>query len=136
VRPELLGCVLRTLSPDRRTPNPPKPSINILNPDQGGAVDGYIGCYSDSTSARTLRHVLEVASSGMTSQRCQALAAEAGFSVFGLGGGNMCWADDAAPGASLKAATGDCSAACTGDASQSCGGALKLSVFTRAVGAA
>ncbi|GAA5866807.1 hypothetical protein JCM8547_003569 [Rhodosporidiobolus lusitaniae] len=91
------------------------------------ATYSYLGCYTDSVSARTL--VDGLGSQDWTAKNCLSLAAAQGYKYAGLIYGGECWgADEIASSGSVQSAI-ECNWKCANDASTTCGGEKGLDVY-------
>ena len=100
----------------------------------------FTGCYTDSTSNRTLQAV-EFADLGaghvVTTTKCISFCANAGYHIAGTEYGSQCFCDDAIMGSGVNVDDGapplgpdGCGDPCEGDATQYCGGSLRLLVYS------
>ncbi|KAI9449277.1 WSC domain-containing protein [Lactarius psammicola] len=94
-----------------------------------GAAGGWTsrGCYSDSTSSRTLER--RVDPGNVTVESCVSTCQSQSFTIAGLEFGQECWCGNQiqSPGASIS--QGACNKACTGDNTEVCGGPDALQVY-------
>ncbi|KAH9478079.1 WSC domain-containing protein [Psilocybe cubensis] len=88
-----------------------------------------IGCYSDTSSARTLRVAAYTDVTGMTIESCIAFCTPAGYKYAGVEFARECYCDNVieSPGALISDDT--CNMTCTGDADEICGGPGGLNIF-------
>ncbi|KFY43831.1 hypothetical protein V494_01795 [Pseudogymnoascus sp. VKM F-4513 (FW-928)] len=89
-----------------------------------------LGCFSDSSTARTLRTqiIIPDQNSILTREICQNACDKEGFLYSGVEYAHQCWCDQQLHGA---LATGGCTSPCAGDASQMCGGSDRLNVMKK-----
>ncbi|KAI0065296.1 WSC-domain-containing protein [Artomyces pyxidatus] len=88
------------------------------------------GCFSDSTSQRTLERRVDAGNVTVESctAECQSESFDTGFTVAGLEFGQECWCGtQIAPGLSLPQSA--CDQACVGNSSEVCGGPNALEVY-------
>ncbi|KAL2060629.1 hypothetical protein VTL71DRAFT_9270 [Oculimacula yallundae] len=83
-----------------------------------------VGCYTDTTNARTLSASYNIA--GNTNEKCQAACQAGGFKYSGTEFGNQCFCGNSI--APTGQVTGDCLTPCQGDATSKCGGINRLSL--------
>jgi hypothetical protein len=92
-----------------------------------------LGCYTDSTAARTLKYNVQVSGgpSGLTHETCQASCFAEGHTLSGTEYSGECWCDDELENTGALASDGNamCNMACNGDATQMCGGPDRLTLF-------
>ncbi|KAG9005542.1 hypothetical protein FRB94_001469 [Tulasnella sp. JGI-2019a] len=93
------------------------------------APSGYLGCYIDSGSSRTLG-AYTVTTSTMTNAQCVQTCSGLGYAYAGTEYGNECYCGNTLPASLKDATTADCNAPCAGATGQICGGTYKLSVYT------
>ncbi|KAJ6515444.1 WSC domain-containing protein [Mycena sanguinolenta] len=96
-----------------------------ITPQQVGTWE-YVGCFSDSVSARQLAHQQTI-SGGVTVESCTAACKTSGFSFAGLEDGQECWCGSSVPTSSLGNSA--CATACVANTREFCGGPSKLSVY-------
>lgn len=86
----------------------------------------YTGCYTDSTSSRSLNAAFYYDNNAMTPQSCISFCSGKGYAVAGVEYSAECYC-----GATVPYYTGDgCNMPCTGDAGTACGGPNRLSVYS------
>ncbi|KAJ7906565.1 WSC domain-containing protein [Mycena leptocephala] len=86
-----------------------------------------IGCHTDSTSGRTLKHLVAVSSPNMTVESCLDSCATGGYILGGVEFGEECYCGNAllyGYGASQA-----CNKPCSGNASELCGGPVALNLY-------
>ncbi|KAG4439545.1 hypothetical protein IFR05_004985 [Cadophora sp. M221] len=83
-----------------------------------------VGCYTDSTTARTLSATYNIA--GNTQEKCQAACQAGGFKYSGTEFGSQCFCGNNI--ASTAGLAGDCLTPCPGDSTTKCGGINRLSL--------
>ncbi|KAH9052789.1 WSC domain-containing protein [Lactarius vividus] len=85
------------------------------------------GCYSDSTSSRSLER--RVDPGDVTVESCVSTCQAQSFTIAGLEFGQECWCGNQiqSPGASISQSS--CNKACTGDNTEVCGGPDALQVY-------
>ena len=119
------------------TANAPATSTSNAPPaatPTGGDPDwAYLGCYTDSTQARTLMFA-EDAGDAPTAKTCIAACVAAGYTLAGVEYGGECYCDNKLNNNGGPAPDGaaGCNMPCNGDASQTCGGPNRLSMYTPA----
>ncbi|KAH9485989.1 WSC domain-containing protein [Psilocybe cubensis] len=88
-----------------------------------------IGCFSDSTDARTLRTAAFTDVTGMTIESCLAFCVPAGYKYAGVEFSRECYCDNniESPGAPIDASA--CSMPCTGNSGEICGGSNAINIF-------
>ncbi|EAW08575.1 WSC domain protein [Aspergillus clavatus NRRL 1] len=84
-----------------------------------------LGCYSDSTKARTLSTSYNVA--GNTVEKCQAACQAGGYLYAGMEFGSQCFCGNSIDNGG--APTSGCATPCAGDSSEVCGGSNALSIY-------
>lgn len=88
----------------------------------------YAGCYTDSTSNRTLTSASYANYNTMTVESCSSFCS--GYTYFGVEWYGECYCGNGLVSSSMVAAAGDCNTACAGNAAELCGGANRLSLYT------
>ena len=92
-----------------------------------------VGCYSDTTQARTLSHGVPTLGGGqnMTNPNCQSACLAAGYTIAGTEYSGECYCDTAYSNGGGPASDGNaqCSMACNGDPTDICGGPDRLTVY-------
>ncbi|KIM38269.1 hypothetical protein M413DRAFT_30383 [Hebeloma cylindrosporum] len=93
----------------------------------------YVGCYSDSDSARTLSVSRDVGSQ-MTPLLCTTfcqggLLDVTGINFAGTEFSDECYCDFNLQGTAIKLNDNECSYPCAGDSTYTCGGASRISVY-------
>lgn len=86
-----------------------------------------LGCYSDSTIARTLDTSLNIA--GNTVEKCQAECMAGGFIYAGMEFGSQCFCGNAILNDGAPIAASSCNRPCPGDSAAICGGSNALSLY-------
>ena len=86
-----------------------------------------LGCYTDSSSSRTLP--IAVAVTDSTPEKCIAACESRGYGFAGVEYSTECYCGSSAPVATKKAADTDCLLPCAGS-SQTCGGSNRVDVYT------
>lgn len=90
---------------------------------------GWLGCYTDSTSPRTLPTWVYQASP-MSSVVCTAACSSHGYAYAGTENGNTCYCANAIAATGARTAKSQCSTACAGTTnSETCGGFGMLDVY-------
>jgi hypothetical protein len=101
--------------------------------DPGSNGWGYIGCYTDSTAARTLTTGMAVngGASSMTVNSCLTACKGSGFTYAGVEYANECYCGNAISNGGGPASDGSagCSMTCAGNSSEFCGGSNRLNVY-------
>lgn len=90
-----------------------------------------IGCWSDSTTARSLGTQQTVAG-GMTVEKCQAACGTGGFSLSGVEFATQCFCGNAFANNPTQKPDSDCNMACSGNGGEKCGGPSRLNVYRTA----
>lgn len=85
-----------------------------------------LGCFTDSTSARVLPFMINLA--GNTPAKCSKACDDAGFAYSGVEFGSQCWCGSA-PQQPLVTSAG-CTMDCAGDSAQKCGGSNAIRIFS------
>lgn len=97
------------------------------------ATWSFLGCYTDSVSARTLSHKITVAggSSKTTVESCEAVCHAAGYSLAGVEYSRECYCDSALRNGGHPAPDGNklCNMPCAGNSSEICGGPKRLDLY-------
>ncbi|TFK31652.1 WSC domain-containing protein [Crucibulum laeve] len=88
-----------------------------------------LGCYTDSTSSRTLATASFTSVDGMTITSCVNFCNSGGYRFAGMEFGRECYCDNSIRSPGAIASANDCNMPCTGDASSVCGAADRLSVY-------
>jgi hypothetical protein len=88
---------------------------------------GYLGCYTDSGSARALTD-FSYSSTAMTNAICRSTCKGKGLLLAGTSG-NQCYCGNSVSNGQGRTASSVCTSPCGGDASKICGGSYKLSLF-------
>ncbi|KAJ7611810.1 WSC domain-containing protein [Roridomyces roridus] len=86
------------------------------------------GCYTDTSTARTLAATNTVRSN-MTVESCIAFCTTAGYTFAGVEFGQECYCDSTIQIPGVKVPLTDCSQPCAGNPSEICGGSGFLTVF-------
>ncbi|KAJ6549869.1 WSC domain-containing protein [Mycena capillaripes] len=86
-----------------------------------------IGCQEDSTSARTLKHLVAVASPSMTVESCLDSCAAGGYILAGVEFGDECYCGNALLYGYGTSQT--CDMPCSGNPSEFCGGHKSLNLY-------
>ena len=96
----------------------------------GPAGWSSLGCYTDSTSTRSLRYGQSVSagSDAMTVAQCTNACGAAGYSLAGVEYARECYCDSQIQNQAAKADTG-CDMTCTGNSSEYCGGSNRLNIY-------
>lgn len=91
----------------------------------------YLGCGTDSVSARTFSY--ERDSGVLTVESCIATCNAAGYSIAGMEYSTQCFCGNAVPSAAapLPNIPGGCSMKCGGDSTEICGGPNALSLYQK-----
>ncbi|KAJ7189144.1 hypothetical protein C8R46DRAFT_1184333 [Mycena filopes] len=87
-----------------------------------------IGCHGDSTSARSLHHLVP-ASANTTVETCLDACAAGGFILAGLEFGHECHCGNALLYTNPTPPPGACTLPCAGNASEACGGSQTLNLY-------
>ncbi|KAF8963742.1 WSC domain-containing protein [Flammula alnicola] len=96
-----------------------------------------LGCYTDSTTSRTIRTASYTSVNNMTIASCQAYCATGGYLFAGVEYARECYCDNTihSPGAPAPITPGDptggCNMPCTGDQTELCGGSDRIQIFER-----
>jgi hypothetical protein len=91
------------------------------------AQAGYLGCFTDSGSARTLTG-FSYSSGAMTNSICKSTCKGKGFALAGTQG-QQCFCDNVVQNGQGRTSSSLCTTACPGLSSSQCGGYYKFSVF-------
>ncbi|KAK8850320.1 hypothetical protein IAR55_004237 [Kwoniella newhampshirensis] len=89
--------------------------------------DGWLSCWTDSSSSRTLQGYSYNASP-MSANACKISCSQQGFAYAGTESGNQCFCGNAIAGGE-KAPTSACSYACNGNANQTCGASGYMDLY-------
>ncbi|KAI5359093.1 putative hem peroxidase, carbohydrate-binding WSC, hem peroxidase superfamily [Septoria linicola] len=100
----------------------------ITNPGPEGWIS--LGCYTDSTSSRSLRdeQSISAGSNAMTVSECTTACKSGGYSLAGLEYGKECFCDSKIQSGGAKADIG-CDMPCAGNSTEICGGSSRLNVY-------
>jgi hypothetical protein len=101
---------------------PQPPVVNDCKP---------LGCYTDSTSGRTLLTSVEGGDGNQSPSTCTAACIALGFRFAGTEYGQECWCADSLASTGVPAPDGNeqCNMPCTGDSTISCGGKDRIDVY-------
>jgi hypothetical protein len=90
-----------------------------------------LGCYTDSTSDRTLDTVGDFpgAEGGMTITPCQGACQNAGYVFAGVEFGHECWCGSLIGGAGTLSPDNECNMPCSGNAAEMCGGSNRINIY-------
>ncbi|KAG9030245.1 hypothetical protein FRB95_004181 [Tulasnella sp. JGI-2019a] len=91
----------------------------------GGA---YVGCYTDSGSARTLNGY-SVTTESMTNPLCKSTCLAQGYLYAGTEYSDECYCGNTLTAGTLDSVDSDCNGPCAGDNTTKCGGTYRLSVY-------
>lgn len=86
----------------------------------------YSGCFTDSTSSRSLSAAFEYDNTALTAESCITFCASKGYPIAGTEYSAECYCGTQVP----RVISGSCNMACTGDNTQACGGSNALSVYS------
>ncbi|KAK3679133.1 hypothetical protein LTR78_000693 [Recurvomyces mirabilis] len=103
----------------------PKP-VTVTPPPPGGWFS--IGCYSDSSSARSLS-VPTYIQVPMTIEACTNACSTAGYTIAGLEYAGQCFCDNSLQNSAALVTDGRCNMECNGNSNEICGGPNGLSVY-------
>lgn len=92
----------------------------------------YVGCYTDSTSARGLQ-LDGYAADDMTEGKCIGYCDQGGYSYAGVEYGRECRCDNYIHSPSNQTAESECNFPCAGASDEPCGGSNRMNVFTNGV---
>jgi hypothetical protein len=84
-----------------------------------------MGCYSDSTNARTLTASINIA--GNTVEKCQAACQANGYRYAGMEFGSQCFCGNSIGNGGAPVSS--CAMPCPGDSTEVCGGSNALSLY-------
>ncbi|KFZ02255.1 hypothetical protein V500_00331 [Pseudogymnoascus sp. VKM F-4518 (FW-2643)] len=87
-----------------------------------------LGCYTDTTLARTLSVSYNVA--GNTVEKCQDTCAAAGYKYAGVEYGTQCYCDNAIMNNAVPAAAAGCNMPCPGNGAELCGGSNVMNLYS------
>ncbi|TFK36205.1 WSC domain-containing protein [Crucibulum laeve] len=90
-----------------------------------------LGCYTDSTSSRTLRTASYTSVSAMTIASCQAFCAPGNYKYAGVEYARECYCDNTIHSPGVPASSSDCNMPCTGDSSTTCGAGDRIQIYQR-----
>ncbi|KAF9473277.1 WSC-domain-containing protein [Pholiota conissans] len=90
-----------------------------------------IGCYTDSTSSRTIRTASYTSVNNMTVASCQSYCATGGYLYAGVEYARECYCDNTIHSPGVPASPSGCNMPCTGDPSITCGGSDRIQIFQR-----
>lgn len=93
----------------------------------------YVGCYTDSVSARGLQ-LDGYAADDMTEGKCIGYCDQGGYSYAGVEYGRECRCDNYVHSPSNQTAESECNFPCAGANGEPCGGSNRMNVFTNGVG--
>ncbi|KFZ14005.1 hypothetical protein V501_03442 [Pseudogymnoascus sp. VKM F-4519 (FW-2642)] len=101
---------------------PTPPDVNDCKP---------LGCYTDSTSGRTLQTSVEGGDANQSHETCTAACIALGFRFAGTEYGQECWCADSLASTGVPAPDGNeqCDMPCAGNPSQKCGGKDRINVY-------
>ncbi|KJA23963.1 hypothetical protein HYPSUDRAFT_201077 [Hypholoma sublateritium FD-334 SS-4] len=88
-----------------------------------------LGCYSDSTSSRTLQTAAFTDVTGMTIESCIAFCTPSAYQYAGVEFSRECYCDNLIESTGAPIASG-CNMTCTGNSAEICGGANAINVFS------
>jgi hypothetical protein len=110
------------------TVSPPTSTSTTTPPQSSGWAS--LGCYTDSTSSRTLPVIASPAggSAALTNALCQSTCKSLGYVLAGTEYSGECYCGNYISSTG-KPATSGCDMTCHGDAAQKCGGSDRLSLF-------
>lgn len=93
----------------------------------------FLGCYTDSVSARTLGNTIAVSggTGATTIEACQAACHALGYSLAGVEYSHECYCDNALRNGGGPAPDGSaqCNMACAGNSAETCGGPNRLDLY-------
>ncbi|KFY43411.1 hypothetical protein V494_02000 [Pseudogymnoascus sp. VKM F-4513 (FW-928)] len=116
-----------TAPPTSSTTVSPPTSTSTTPPQSTGWA--ALGCYTDSTTSRTLPHIASPAggSATLTNALCQSTCKSLGYVLAGTEYSGECYCGNYVS-STAKPATSGCDMACKGDAAEKCGGADRISL--------
>lgn len=88
----------------------------------------FAGCYTDSTSNRTLPDARNNDAS-LTIESCAAFCSSGGYTYMGTEYGGECYCAQKVSSSSTNATIWDCSMSCNGNSSEACGAANRISLY-------
>ncbi|PPQ76090.1 hypothetical protein CVT24_003662 [Panaeolus cyanescens] len=107
-------------------------AINVFTQSNGPLPAGWtsIGCFSDSTSSRSLKVASFTSVDNMTVESCLAFCTPSGFNFAGVEFARECFCDNVieSPGAPIPHI--GCNMTCTGNPTEICGGPDAINVFS------
>ncbi|KAF7332397.1 hypothetical protein MKEN_00121500 [Mycena kentingensis (nom. inval.)] len=86
------------------------------------------GCYTDTSSARTLA-AASFTASNMTVESCLAFCSSGGYNLAGVEFGSECYCDHAIQSTGTVSADADCDMPCNGAAAETCGAADFMNLY-------
>ncbi|KAJ7639319.1 beta-1,3 exoglucanase precursor-like protein, partial [Roridomyces roridus] len=89
-----------------------------------------IGCYTDSSTSRTLMAASLVSADNMTVESCLAFCTSGGYSLGGLEFGTQCYCDYALQSSGAPTTPASCTTPCSGNATEQCGGPNAINVYS------
>ncbi|KFY97855.1 hypothetical protein V500_01899 [Pseudogymnoascus sp. VKM F-4518 (FW-2643)] len=116
-----------TSQPSSTTVSPPTSTSTTPPQSTGWAL---LGCYTDSTTARTLPYIASPAggSAVLTNALCQSTCKSQGYVLAGTEYSGECYCGNYIS-STAKPATSGCDMACHGDAAEKCGGSDRLTLY-------
>ncbi|KAJ7025972.1 galactose oxidase [Mycena alexandri] len=121
-----LSALAYLLSASRALSNPQRrQSIPATLPGNWSSL----GCYTDSTAARTLSASSTTDGVNMTVENCIAFCDSNQFVFAGVEFMQECYCDDFIENNATKTPITDCNLPCTGNGSEFCGGPARLNIF-------
>ncbi|KAH9479037.1 WSC domain-containing protein [Psilocybe cubensis] len=107
------------------------PTLDVRQSSTASLPSGWapFGCYSDSTSSRTLRVASFTDITGMTVESCIAFCTPAGYNFAGLEFARECYCDNIIEPPAVVIDSSNCATPCTGNANEICGGSNAITIF-------
>ncbi|KAJ7771154.1 carbohydrate-binding WSC, partial [Mycena maculata] len=87
------------------------------------------GCYTDTSTSRTLAATSDVNETSMTVESCLAFCASGGFNLAGVEYGSQCYCDYALQASGTFSSAENCDIPCSGNTTEVCGGADFIDVY-------
>jgi len=110
---------------------PPGPRPTIVSHVPEAPLWGFVACYSDSITARTLSAQVSVKGGAYnnTVGNCIDSCIAEGYSIAGLEFAQQCWCGNTIGNGAESIDLNDCTLACSGDNTECCGGADALLLY-------
>jgi WSC domain/PAN domain len=89
----------------------------------------FVGCYTDNTSARTLRNYSTSSTTSMTVESCTAICAAKHYAYAGVEYAAECYCANSIASGALLANAADCNMFCSGTKTEFCGGPDRIQIY-------